>query len=141
MQRTLSTGILAVIAVFFLLTAWQSGTDPAGFAQPLGLSMTNVGGYNEIRAQYGGCFLFAAAVCFAALGGWMSRRSAFVLAIVIFGGLFAGRLVSLWIDGGFSGYGRLIRALYFIDAVGLTLSVTAMMLDSWSAGTKVPPPG
>ncbi|HZT04449.1 MAG TPA: DUF4345 family protein [Steroidobacteraceae bacterium] len=137
MRRTFGTVILLILALFFLLTAWQSGTDPAGFAQQLGLSITNPGGYNEIRSQYGGCFLFASVACLAALGGRVSRRSAFVVATVIFGGLFVGRLVSLWADGGISGYGALIRALYVIDALGLTLTVTAMLLDSRNGDAKV----
>jgi hypothetical protein len=137
MRRTFGTVILVILGLFFLLTAWQSGTDPAGFAQQLGLSLTNPGGYNEIRSQYGGCFLFAAIACFAALGGWVSRRSAFVVATVIFGGLFVGRLVSLWADGGLSGYGGLIRALYIIDALGLTLTVTAMTLDRRNPDAKL----
>lgn len=137
MRRTFGTVTLVILAVFFLLTAWRSGTDPAGFARQLGLAVSNPGGYNEIRSQYGGCFLFAAVACFAALGRWISRRSAFVVATVIFGGLFTGRLVSLWADGGFSGYGGLIRALYVIDALGLILTVTAMALDSRNTDTKV----
>jgi|SRR6185312_3429767 hypothetical protein len=137
MRRTVSTVILLILALFFFLTAWTSGTDPAAFAQQLGLAITNPGGYNEIRSQYGGCFLFAAIACFATLGGWVSRRSAFVVATVIFGGLLAGRLVSLWADGGFSEYGGPIRALYIIDPVGLTLAVTAMLLDSRNPDAKV----
>lgn len=68
---------------------------------------------------------------------WVSRRSAFTVATVIFGGLFVGRLASLWADGGLSGYGGLIRALYVIDAVGLTLTVTAMLLDSGKSDAKI----
>lgn len=136
MRRSFSTAVLALFALFFLLTTWQSGTSPARFAQQLGLAIVNPGGANEIRAQYGGCFLFAAITCFAALGGWASRRSAFVVATVIFGGLFMGRMVSLWVNGGLSGYGGMIRTLYVIDAIGFALAVAAMMLDQ-QAGAEV----
>jgi len=46
--------------------------------------------------------------------------------IVIFGGLIAGRLVSLALDGGIAGYGPTIRALHAIDAIGLALAIAAL---------------
>jgi len=115
--------------VFFLLTTWSSATAPAEFAQKLGLTIANASGVNEIRAQYAGFFFAAAAVCTAALANYLPRQAAFVVLAAVFGGLIGGRLASLVINGGIGGYGPTILALYFIDAIGLALSLTAMAVD------------
>jgi len=70
-----------------------------------------------------------AAVCAAALAGSVARQSAYVLLIVIFGGLIVGRLVSLALNGGFAGYSPTIVALYAVDAIGFTLALTALAVD------------
>jgi hypothetical protein len=123
------TIVLALAMLFFLYTSWRSGTAPAEFAERLGLSVANAGGYNEIRAQYAGFFFAAALACMASLAGAMPRQAAFIVLAVIFGGLLAGRLVSLALNGGIAGYGHTIVALYAIDASGLALAVTALVLQ------------
>ena len=125
--------VLMVAAVFFLFTALSSGFAPRQFAVRLGLAITSGDGYNEIRAQYAGFFFVAALVCVAALAGAVSRRSGFVVLAVIFGGLFAGRAASLAINRGFGGYSSTILALYVIDATGLLLALTALVLDKAGA--------
>ena len=88
----------------------------------------NAGGYNEIRAQYAGFFLAAALLCAFSLAGLVPRQAAFIVLIVIFGGLLAGRVVSLTLDGGIAAYGSTIVALYAIDAIGLALGIAALVL-------------
>jgi hypothetical protein len=122
--------VLMIAALFFLLTTWTSGSAPAEFATRLGLNITNAGGYNEIRAQYAGFFLAAALACAASLVGVVPRQAAFIVLIVVFGGLFAGRLVSLVVDGGVAGYGSTIVGLHAIDAIGLALGITALALEN-----------
>ena len=75
-------------------------------------------------------FIFSEVMFFAAFFGALSRESAFVVLATVFGGLIAGRLVSLGINGGFAGYGPTIVALYAIDALGFVLSVTAFALNA-----------
>jgi hypothetical protein len=123
------TIVLVIANLFFLLTTWRSGTAPAEFAEQLGLNVANAGGYNEIRAQYAGFFLAAALLCGASLAGAVSRQAAFIMLVVIFGGLLAGRVVSLTIDRGIAGYGGTIVALCAIDAIGFALGVAALVLD------------
>ncbi len=130
MGQLFGTVVLAVGGLFFLLTTWSSASAPGQFAARLGLAITDAGGLNEIRAQYAGFFLAAALACGAALSGWLPRQAALLMMIVIFGGLIGGRLVSLALDGGISGYGPTIRALYIIDAVGLGLSVAALVFSA-----------
>jgi len=129
MRHTFATFLLVIVALFFLFTSWSSGTAPKRFAERLGLTLANAGGYNEIRAQYAGFFLAAALFCIASLAGRVSRQAAFSVLAVIFGGLIGGRLVSLGLNGGVAGYGPTILALYAIDAVGFAMTVMAMVLD------------
>ena len=109
------TIVLVIATLFFLYTAWSSGIAPVEFAERLGLTVANAGGYNEIRAQYAGFFFAAALVCVASLAGAMA-----------FGGLLAGRLASAVLDGGMAGYSSTIVALHAIDAGGLALAVAAL---------------
>lgn len=129
MRHWFGTFVLLGAAIFSLFTAWNSGFAPREFAARLGLAITREDGYNEIRAQYAGFFFVTATICVAALAGTVSRRSAFVVLVVVFGGLFAGRAVSLAIHRGFAGYSPTILALYVIDATALLLALTALVLD------------
>jgi hypothetical protein len=129
--------VLVVATLFFLLTTISAGLNPERFGEQLGLRIINAGGFNEIMAQYAGFFLAAAAVCAAALAGWLPRSTAFVTLAAVFGGLLAGRLVSLVLNGGFSGFGPTIQALYIIDTIGLVLAIAAASLE-W---TGTPRPG
>jgi hypothetical protein len=49
------------------------------------------------------------------------RQAAFIVLVVVFGGLFAGRAVSVALDGGFAGYGGTVVGLHATDAIGLAL--------------------
>ena len=128
MRHHFGTFVLLLWAFFGLLTALAAGLQPVRFAQRLGLSIANSGGLNEIRAQYAGFFLACSIVCAAALAGWLPRYAAFLLLVVVFAGLVSGRLLSLAINHGTSGYPPAILALYGIDSVGLLLSVAALKL-------------
>jgi hypothetical protein len=130
MAQLFGTVVLAAGGLFFLLTTWSSATAPGQFAAKLGLTIADAGGLNEIRAQYAGFFLAAALMCGAALMSWLPRQAALLTMIVIFGGLIAGRLVSLALDGGIAGYGPTILALFFIDAAGLGLAIAALATSS-----------
>jgi hypothetical protein len=129
MGHPFGTLVLTIATLFCLATTWSSGRAPGRFAERLGLALANPGGVNEIRAQYAGFFLAVAAMCAASLAGALPRLTAFVLLAVVFGGLIAGRLVSLALDRGVAGYGPTIRALYAIDAIGFALAVAAIAAE------------
>jgi hypothetical protein len=129
MSPMFGTAVLAINILFCLLTVWTSAVDPEGFAAKLGLAIVNAGGVNEVRAQYSGFFLAVALVCAASLAGLLSRRASFVIMAAVFGGLLAGRLVSLAFNASVTGYGPTILALYLIDATGLALAVASLVLD------------
>lgn len=130
MSRAFGTAVLMINVIFCLLTAWRSGANPEDFASRLGLGIVNAGGVNEIRAQYSGFFLAVALVCVASLLDGITRQTSFVVLGAVFGGLLVGRLVSLGFNGGVSGYGPTIVALYAIDAIGLLLAVASFILES-----------
>jgi hypothetical protein len=122
-----STIYLVLAALFFAYTAWTSAAAPESFANQLGLSIVNQGGVNEVRSQYAGFFLAGAILCVMGLAGVVSRPATYITLVVTFGGLIGGRLVSLAINGGMTGYGRSIRALYVIDGVGFATAVYLLM--------------
>jgi hypothetical protein len=130
MPSMFGTAVLLINILFFLLTTWLSATAPENFAAKLGLGIVNAGGINEVRAQYSGFFLAAALVCTASLFGLLSRQTSFVMLGAVFGGLLAGRLVSLALHRGVAGYGPTILALYAIDAIGLALAVAGFVLEN-----------
>ncbi|MEI4861571.1 hypothetical protein Q8G41_28695, partial [Klebsiella pneumoniae] len=80
------------------------------FAAKLGLGIVNAGGLNEVRAQYAGFFFAVAVVCSASLLGLLARQTSFVIMAAVYGGLLAGRLVSLVINAGVAGFGPTIVA-------------------------------
>jgi hypothetical protein len=133
MRTIFCSVVLTICALFCLYTAWTSVTSPAAFAQQLGLQITNPGGINEIRSQYGGFFFAVGLVCLSSLAGIFSPRVALLFMATVFGGLIFGRLVSLIANGGLAGYGRTIVALYFIDSLGFGLALTAFLLTRSSA--------
>jgi hypothetical protein len=121
--------VLVAAAAFCLATAWRSFTAPEQFARQLGMTLSNAGGFNEIRAQYAGFFFAMACVCGAALRGLFARDYAFVVLATLFGGLIGGRLISLAINRGIGGYGPTILALYGVDTAGCGLALAALALD------------
>jgi uncharacterized iron-regulated membrane protein len=129
MGKTFGVGVLVLAATFCLLTTWTAATAPAAFAERLGLAVANPGGRNEVRAQYAGFFFAVAVACVAALAGLLPRDSALIVLVVVFGGLIAGRVASLGLDGGVAGYTPTVLALYAVDALGCALSLAALLLD------------
>lgn len=127
MRRKFVLGFLILCAAFFALTGGSSLNAPANFADRLGYSLVTRDGFNEIRAQYGGFFLAACIANLLAIFRRVPRRAALLVDSTVFGGLIAGRLMSLGFDGGPGAYGPFIRALYFIDATGFLLSIAALL--------------
>jgi hypothetical protein len=129
-SRIFGTAFLIVSALFTLLTGLASFASPAVFGQRLGLVIAGADGMNEIRAQYGGFFCAVAIIDALALARLLPRNAAFVLNAAIFGGLFAGRILSLLLDGGYAKYGSTINTLFFIDGLGILLSSVSLLLES-----------
>ena len=120
------TFVLGIGSLFFIGTGLNAFATPKQFAARLGLALPGADGANEIRAQYGGFFLIAGLFVGAALLGRLPREWGLVVMAVSFGGLIAGRLVSLALDRSFAGYGPTIRALFVIDSCGFLASLAVL---------------
>jgi carbon starvation protein CstA len=129
MASKFGTAVLVVALLFCLLTTLSAGIRPDRFADQLGLKIINAGGTNEVYAQYAGFFLAVAMVCLVALSGHAPRSAAFIVLIAVFGGLIAGRVLSLISNGGTAGFTPMIVSLYAIDAIGLALATMALAFD------------
>jgi hypothetical protein len=125
----IATAVLGAGVLFCLATSLSSATSPAKFAERLGLAVANAGGVNEIRAQYAGFFLAVALACAGALIGVVPRAIALAVLVVVFGGLFAGRLAALALNRGLKGFGRTIIALHVIDLAAFCASTFALALN------------
>jgi hypothetical protein len=133
MRTTFGTVFLIASALFTALTSWTSFTAPGGFGKQIGYVLAGMDGRNEIRAQYGGFFLAVTIASVLALAGVIPRQAGFLINAVVFGGLITGRVVSLAVDSGMSGYSPFIRLLFVIDATGFILSMTSLYLDKFKA--------
>lgn len=126
MAYAFGTLYLALVTVFFLLTAWSAARKPTHFAGSLGFAIANPGGLNEIRAQYAGFFLVAGLFSAASLAGLGSRHTAFTVLAIIFGGLILGRIAGFIANRGAGGFCPVIRALHVIDAAGFLAAAYAL---------------
>jgi hypothetical protein len=135
MVRNFGAVVLVVVTLFSLVTTISACLNPERFGEQLGLRIINAGGVNEIMAQYAGFFLAVAVICIASLAGWLPRSTAFVTLAAVFGGLIVGRLVSLVLNAGLSGYGPTIQALYIIDAIGFALAIAAASFE-WASSSR-----
>ena len=129
MKSAFGTLFLYAAGVFSLLTTLSSVANPVNFGRRLGLLVGVPDGFNEIRAQYGGFFFAVAVVNALVLAKILPRNTGYVIDAALFGGLFLGRLISLFLDGGFSHYGATIGSLFFIDGIAFALSLTSLLLE------------
>ena len=126
MNTFVGTGLLSFATLLCLGTTVAAFARPVPFAEYLGLAVANAGGANEIRSQYAGFFLMVGIACAAALTGHLPRQAAYLVTLIVFGGLFVGRVVSVGLNHGFADYPPVIRWLVLIDFVGASLSIMAL---------------
>lgn len=97
--RRQTPAFLGLCAIAMLYVGWSGLTAPARLMDPLGIPLAGAAAHNEIRAAYGGMhagiglFLLATALrpALNGVGLWAS--------LCLMGGLVAGRLTSLVVDG------------------------------------------
>jgi hypothetical protein len=119
--------VLGLSGLLSILIAARAILAPAALSAALGYGVPGADALNEIRAQYGGFFLAVAIACGLAIITVIPKQSALIVLIVTFGGILTGRLIGLAFDGGMSGYGPTIRALFVVDAIGLMAAVWALL--------------
>lgn len=121
--------IFAIFGLFFLYTGIISFRNPIGFARSLSLETVGWSGQVEIKAQYGGFFIAAALSQLAALIGTLNPEAALVVALIIFGGLIAGRLGALVVSPQDETLTPTIKGLYYIDGAGAAASLMLLFAN------------
>jgi hypothetical protein len=125
----LSTTILTLSGLLALAIGVRGLLAPGALGAGLGFGIPGVDALNEVRAQYGGFFLTVAVVSGLAVFNLIPRQAALILLAATFGGVLLGRLFSLTVDAGLGGFSPTIRALYVIDAVGLSAALWALRVS------------
>ncbi len=119
---------LIVFGLFFLFTGVSSFKNPEKFARSLSLDAIGHSGRVEIRAQYGGFFVAAALSQFAYFANLNSKPTAFLVALIIFGGLIFGRAAAALFNPEREKLAPMIRNLIWIDAAGAIVSLSGLMI-------------
>lgn len=91
----MSSVLISLVAVFFLLMGVYALATPAGLAEPFGIVVQTPVARSEIRAVYGG-FGIAIAVLLGAAAVDIGdiRRGAVIAVAAALGGMALGRIVS-----------------------------------------------
>jgi hypothetical protein len=127
MTHPFSTIYLAVTGIFFVGSGLLAAARPEQFAANLDLAPIRAGGFNEVRAQYGGFFTLLGLTCALGAAGYVDPRFALGAAALTFGGVIAGRVLGLAIDRSIAGYGRTVRTLILVDAAGCALAIAGLI--------------
>ena len=99
MASSVSTAVIAVIAVFFLGMGIYALAAPAALVRPFGISLGQSTSRSEVRAVYGGFGLAMAAVLAYAAVDTGAHRTGITLAVgIALAGMAFGRLVSAVVD-------------------------------------------
>jgi len=128
MEEVFARTVAAICGLFFIATGIIGFGQPGRFARTLGLDAASRSGVIEIRAQYGGFFLAAGAICAASASGGAPLNSALLLSTAIFGGLIGGRIAAWLLGRQTDPILPTIRALFLVDAMGFAVSAGALLL-------------
>lgn len=117
--------VMGVTALIALSIAVGGLFVPEAFLDGMALSATGPAGVNEVRGQYGGFFLVAALYTAAGATGFIRPSSVLGFMVVLYGGVFLGRMVHFAVAGfdEISTYPPVMQAIHFVDLTGLVLSV------------------
>ncbi len=129
MMAIITDLILILFGLFFIYTGVTSFTRPKQFAAALGLQIDDRSGTIEIHAQYGGFFFAAGVSQLLPLGFTSMRVASFAIGLTIFGGLIAGRLMSLWLTNASKPLLPTIRTLFWVDGLGALLATLGLLLS------------
>jgi len=107
---------------------WQGLTQPESFVGAMEIEITGAGGRNEIMAQYGAYFVAVALALLVGAIGVLRTSTALIVLVLIYGGVFVGRIYVLMSDGWevFSAYPTMLQNAHYIDPIGLLLCLAAL---------------
>lgn len=92
-------GFLLLVGAIFGAVGFMALYSPVDVVSPVGLQPTSIGARNEVRATFGGVYLFFGLYFLWSAFQSMQRRGGLIAAILFLGGLVFGRVASLFIDG------------------------------------------
>lgn len=96
-MRNLMRGIVGVLGLFNLLIGVNFLLNPAKMGADFFLTPNGIQGLATLRADFPGFFIGAA--LFALYGAWKGRAEPLMVPLVMLALAFAGRIVSLVLDG------------------------------------------
>jgi len=117
-RRGLEIAILGLCGAALLATGITELATPQTLFTPLDLRIEGASALNEIRAAYGGMHVGIGVLLLVGAGRTAFRRAALWVGLAFLGGLAAGRLVSLMVDGAPGGF---VYRLWIPEAVGAML--------------------
>lgn len=92
-------GFLVLVGAIFGAIGLLGLYSPVDVVSPVGLQPTSVGARNEVRAAFGGVYLLFGLYFLWSAFRVSLRRGALLAACLFLGGLFGGRVLSLFVDG------------------------------------------
>lgn len=117
--------VLALCGVAMLYVGWTGLTAPSGLMDPLGIPLSGPAARNEIRAAYGGMHVGIGLFLLATALRADLRRIGLWATLCVMGGLVAGRLVSIAIDGSPGAF-----ALGLMAVEGIAAAASAVLLGA-----------
>lgn len=124
-QRT----VMFVTAGMALFLGIFAIADPTGFLAAMQMSAEGPAALNEMRAQYGGFFLALGVFLLASAAGRIGTRAGLWAMVVMYGGIFTGRMLHLTVFGGapdFPDYNTTMQVIHLIDGGGFIASLIAL---------------
>ena len=120
--------ILLSIGIALMLLVGINGLfSPSTVLEGLNITVDNATARNEIRSAYGSLQIITALFMFFSLIGKLPASTGFAVMLAHIGGVFAGRLISLGVEGigVFAEYSGFLKWLYVVDFIVTTLFVIA----------------
>jgi len=120
MSVIITKGFLLLCGLSFLLIGANTFHDPLAAMAPVDLNINTVSALNELRANYGGLQIGMGLFLLAGLCCPTCTRPALLAQVLIVGGLAAGRLVSIALDGQPNAF---VQGLVVLESVIALLSL------------------
>lgn len=121
--------VMIATALTSALIGVMALSDPANFLEVMQLQAAGPAGLNEARAQYGGFFMALAIFLGAGAAGFVQTRAALWSMLVLYAGIFTGRIIHLTLFGGaadWADYNTTMQVAHVFDGTGLLLTLLAL---------------
>lgn len=126
-MEKITQGFLLLCGLSFLLIGANTFHDPLAAMAAVELNINSVSALNELRANYGGLQIGIGLFLLAGLCCKTMTRPALLAQALIVGGLAAGRLVSIALDGQPNAF---VQALVVLESVIALISLALFLRSS-----------